>query len=94
MSTDYDIAVVGGGLAGATCYDEILCPSHLAPAAEEAAADAILLVGPDWPFVDPELCAREEPRHLRATKNCRTTQRSRFAERETGTRLKKPPEKH
>ena len=62
-----------GGLAGATCFDEFLTPAHMASAAREAGADAVLLVGPDWPCVDPVLCDRIMARHAEAPEAHRIT---------------------
>jgi hypothetical protein len=42
-----------GGLAGLGAYDELLCPQHMHRVMEDRALDAALLVGPDWPLVDP-----------------------------------------
>jgi hypothetical protein len=44
-----------GGLGQATCYDELLPAGPLADAAERGDAEAVLLVGGDWPLVDPAL---------------------------------------
>ncbi len=45
-----------GGLGGATVWDELLPASVVAAAAARLDADAVLLVGGDWPLVDPALC--------------------------------------
>ena len=53
-----------GGLGGMTCYDELLPAEPLAAALAAHKADAALLVGADWPLVDPALCARVLDLHL------------------------------
>ena len=53
-----------GGLAGAGCYDEILPAGPLVAAMSERGADSALLVGADWPLVDPDLCDRVLEKHL------------------------------
>lgn len=55
-----------GGLGGATCFDELLSPQPMAAAARGVKADAVLIVGPDWPFVDPVLCDRIIARYREA----------------------------
>jgi hypothetical protein len=52
-----------GGLGGATCYDELLCPAAMVAALDSVDATAGLIVGPDWPFVDPVLCDAIVQRH-------------------------------
>ncbi len=42
-----------GGLGGATCYDELLAARPMLEALEALDCDYGLLVGPDWPLVDP-----------------------------------------
>ena len=44
-----------GGPGGLTVFDELLHFEALATARREAGADAMVLVGPDWCFVDPAL---------------------------------------
>jgi spiro-SPASM protein len=62
-----------GGLGGMTCYDEWLSPAAMLAALEAADADAGMIVGADWPLIDPQLCAkiirrhREYPDQLRLT---------------------------
>ena len=46
-----------GGLGGGSCYDELLPTAPIADAAEAAGAEAVLLVGGDWPLVDAAYCA-------------------------------------
>lgn len=53
-----------GGIAGATCYDELLCYQPLLAALDAHACSAGLLIGPDWPLVDPSLCDAVVWRHL------------------------------
>lgn len=45
-----------GGIGGATIYDEPLALGATTAAAQGCDADAVLIVGPDWPLIDPELC--------------------------------------
>ena len=52
-----------GALAGLTCYDECFDPETLATAMRAHDADAALLVGADWPLVDPALCDKVIRRH-------------------------------
>ncbi len=53
-----------GGVGGATVYDELIEPAALAEAMRLVGVDAGLLVGPDWPVVDPALCDAVIERHL------------------------------
>lgn len=46
-----------GGIAGSTIFDELVDPVTAGDALSARGADAALLVGPDWCFVDPGLCA-------------------------------------
>ena len=55
-----------GGLGSATCYDELLPAAPLAAAMKQFEADAALLVGADWPLVDPNFCSQVLARHLEA----------------------------
>ena len=55
-----------GGLGAATCYDELLPAAPLAQAMKFAQADSALLVGPDWPLVDPNWCQKVIIKHLEA----------------------------
>ena len=43
-----------GGIAGATCYDEVLAPRATLEAMERLGITAAILVGPDWPLVTVE----------------------------------------
>ncbi|MHC4993719.1 MAG: radical SAM protein [Planctomycetota bacterium] len=64
-----------GGLGGATVWDEILAPAAMVDALQAVGAAAGLLVGADWPLVDPDLCAGlierrlSEPEQLRLVFN-------------------------
>ncbi len=60
-----------GGPGGATCYDECWSAGVMAAAARSAGAAAALIVGPDWPLVDPELCDAVIDRHLHAPQGLR-----------------------
>lgn len=40
------------GLAGASAYDEVLCPQVMAEIMQRREIDAALLVAPDWPLID------------------------------------------
>jgi hypothetical protein len=53
-----------GGLAGAGCYDELLPAAPLVDAMKRHKAESALLVGADWPLVDPDLCQRVLEQHL------------------------------
>ena len=53
-----------GGLAGATCYDELLPAAPLVMAMDQQQADAALLVGADWLLVDPMYCQQVLDQHL------------------------------
>ncbi len=55
-----------GGLGSATCYDELLPAAPLADAMKFAQADSALLVGADWPLVDPHWCRQVIIKHLEA----------------------------
>ncbi len=56
-----------GGLGGATCYDELLPAASLFDAMNQFKADSVLIVGADWPIVDPLLCERVLGHHLEHT---------------------------
>ncbi|MEX0774999.1 MAG: SPASM domain-containing protein [Phycisphaeraceae bacterium] len=45
-----------GGVGGMTCYDELLPADPLVAAMQAHDAESALLVGGDWPLVDPQLC--------------------------------------
>ncbi len=62
-----------GGLGGATCYDELLPAAPLAASMAEHDADAALIVGGDWPLVDPELCDQLIERHAEAPEAMKMT---------------------
>ncbi len=47
-----------GGLGGALCYDELLPAAPILATMHAFDAGNALLVGGDWPFVDPEFCSR------------------------------------
>ena len=42
-----------GGIGGLTIFDEIICPKIMAEVMEQHDLDAALVVGPDWPLLDP-----------------------------------------
>lgn len=54
-----------GGLGGATCYDELLPAAAIHAALKANAAEAALLVGADWVFVDPDLSNHVLELHLK-----------------------------
>ena len=62
-----------GGSGGATVYDELIVAGPLLEAIGATGATAALIVGPDWPAVDPGLCEavidryRENPGSNRLT---------------------------
>ncbi len=45
-----------GGIAGLTVYDELISPKIMRDALAAVGADAALVLGGDWPLVDPALC--------------------------------------
>jgi len=45
-----------GGVGGATVYDELIVATPMLEAMDAHRLDAALIVGPDWPAVDPDLC--------------------------------------
>ncbi len=47
-----------GGPGGMTCYDELLPAAPLAAAMTQVQTESALLLGPDWPWIDVELCGR------------------------------------
>lgn len=53
-----------GGLGGATCYDELLPVQPWLEAMRHFQADAALIVGADWPLVDPGYCTQVLQLHL------------------------------
>lgn len=52
-----------GSIGGLTVYDEVLDPAVLGPALREFGLDAAVVVGPDWPLVDPALLDALVERH-------------------------------
>ncbi len=58
-----------GGLGSATCYDELLPAAPLAQAMKHVSADSAILIGGDWPLVDPHWCQQVITRHLEAAKS-------------------------
>ncbi len=62
-----------GGIGGATCYDEILCPAAMAETIDARHAHAALVVGCDWCEVDPSLCDAVIDRHLEQPDDHRMT---------------------
>ncbi len=53
-----------GGLGGATCYDELLPAAPILEAVKANHASAALIVGGDWPLVDPTYGENLIQRHL------------------------------
>jgi hypothetical protein len=45
-----------GGIGGATVYDELIVAAPMLEAMKVHRLDAVLVVGPDWPRLDPQLC--------------------------------------
>lgn len=62
-----------GGLGGATCYDELLPVKPIYQAAQAHGGDAIILVGGDWPLVDPDFCEKTLAIHLEHPDNMQMT---------------------
>jgi hypothetical protein len=62
-----------GGLGGATCYDELLPAAPMVRALCDAGAESALLVGGDWPLVDPALCQRVLELHLQTPEQMQMT---------------------
>ncbi len=60
-----------GGLAGLTVFDELVDPGLAARALEQIGADAALIVGADWPLLDPVLCDAVIERHEESPTNHR-----------------------
>jgi len=54
-----------GGLGGMTCYDALLPAKPLREAMEEYGAASAILIGADWPVVDPKLCENLLDLHLK-----------------------------
>jgi len=57
-----------GGVAGWTAFDEIFYPAATLEAMNATGADAALLVGADWSFIDPALCDEAARRFKKYTK--------------------------
>lgn len=53
-----------GGPGGLTVYDELLPAAPLLAAMDQSGATSALLLGPDWCFLDPDLCSDVLARHL------------------------------
>lgn len=53
-----------GGIAGASVWDEPLAAGATVQALDAMGASAALIVGEDWPLVDPALCDAVLERHL------------------------------
>lgn len=53
-----------GGLGGMTIYDELLPAAPMAHAMRQLAADSAVLLGADWPLLDPVITARVLAIHL------------------------------
>lgn len=62
-----------GGLGGATCYDELLPIKPVYDAAVAIGGDAVILVGGDWPLVDPDFCEQTLALHLEHPDNMQMT---------------------
>ncbi|MAX26416.1 MAG: hypothetical protein CMJ19_18135, partial [Phycisphaeraceae bacterium] len=54
-----------GGLGGMTCYDELLPIKPIYDAVVANKTDAAILVGGDWPLVDPTYCQKTLDIHLK-----------------------------
>ncbi|MCK4872240.1 MAG: DUF115 domain-containing protein [Phycisphaerales bacterium] len=52
-----------GAIGGLTTYDQILAPDVMLDVMAERSIDAALIVGADWPVVDPALCDMVIDRH-------------------------------
>ncbi|MFG0248393.1 MAG: SPASM domain-containing protein [Phycisphaeraceae bacterium JB051] len=53
-----------GGLGGMTCYDELLPVKSIYEAVIANKTDAAIIVGGDWPLVDPTYCQKTLDIHL------------------------------
>ena len=53
-----------GGLGGAGCFDELLPAGPMAAAMDEHKAESALILGGDWPAVDPLYCQQVLEQHL------------------------------
>jgi len=63
-SRKWALAAWRGGLGGTTCYDELLPAEPMHTAMKQHEADSALLIGADWPLVDPDYCQRVLELHL------------------------------
>jgi hypothetical protein len=62
-----------GGVGGCCVFDELLPTGPLADAAEHHRADAVVLLGPDWPLLDPDICSDVLAIHLDAAQAMKLT---------------------
>ena len=62
-----------GGFGGACVFDELLPAGPLVHAMKHVGATSALLVGPDWPLVDPATCAQVLALHLPAPQAMKVT---------------------
>ncbi len=69
----WSLAAWRGGLGGATCYDELLPASSWYAAMEHHNAQAALIVGADWPLIDPAYCQQVIDLHRRHPKEMQLT---------------------
>lgn len=57
-----------GGVAGWTAFDEVFYPEATLEALNETGADAALLIGADWSFIDPAICDEASTRFKKFAK--------------------------
>jgi hypothetical protein len=62
-----------GGLGGATVFDELLPAGPLVEAMKAHGAASAILLGADWPVLDPAICAGVLGLHLEAPETMRIT---------------------
>lgn len=62
-----------GGLGGATVFDELLPATPLAEAMDHCSAKAAILLGADWPLLDPGICSGVLALHLEAPEGMKVT---------------------
>lgn len=62
-----------GGIGGATVFDELLPAGPLVQAMDQHQATSAILLGADWPVVDPELCSGVLGLHLEAPESMKVT---------------------
>ncbi len=62
-----------GGLGGATIFDELLPAAPLVEAMKAQGATSAILLGADWPRLDPAICAGVLGLHLEAPESMRIT---------------------